>query len=585
LPGLGADGHARIAKEIARLDPKGRYVRLDLDAHSVEYSADIVQHKAIVWTKGDEELVRAYIVCWLCTKAGYLPPNLELEKAYSIGRPKRGKPGAKLDILINRPDGTPYALVELKSPDEWEVDANKFIEGQLFNIAPHEPGASILAYATLEIRKTKLNIKSTTVPYTGQSFPEWLANPASSPSIPTNYGEPFHEHYKPDGPRHLEPSPSRQELERLRRRLHNVLWRGSKPDNQIYEYVVKLFLAKIFDEKDTDSGEPYRFQVFFKGTTRESSDALFRRINELYLDAYNCYLKVDGERSPQPLSDTAFSVDQIAFVVELLQGISLTSTDEVGVDLLGGFFEGITRDGFKQSKGLFFTHMNIAVFLLSVLDVTGLARQKIESAAADSDRLPYIIDPSCGSGTFLLTAMHLITSAVLAAREELATNSYITEFLADRLPESRPNAWAKEFVFGIDESELLAMSAKVNMALHHAGNTHIYRSDGLAPLSSYSDQRLNPAPHSSPRAYTKQVAQGFDVVVSNPPFSITLDPHTSASAASTFELAGSTNSENLFLERWYQLLKPGGRLGAVMPESFFATRENLQARLFLFSHL
>jgi type I restriction enzyme M protein len=581
LPGLGPDGRARIADEIRRLDPAGRYVRLDVDAHTVEYSSDIIQHEDITWTAGDEEPVRAYIVCWLCTKAGYLPANLELEKPYSIGRPKRG---AQLDILITRPDGTPYALIEVKSPDEWGIDANKFIEGQLFNIAPHEAGATVLSFATVEVQKTKLTIKSTTIPYASQSFAEWLDKPASSSSIPTNYGEPFHEHYERDGARDLEPSPSRQELEKLRVRLHNVLWRGSKPDNLIYEYVVKLFLAKIFDEKTTRSGERYRFQVYFTGTTRESTEVLFRRIDDLYLKAYDRYLNIDSKEQPQPLSEAAFSADQIAFVVELLQGVSLTSTDAAGGDLLGGFFEGITRDGFKQSKGLFFTHLNIAVFLLCTLDIAGFARQKIQSSAVYSDRLPYIIDPSCGSGTFLLAAMHLVTRAVTDARDDLATNSDITEFLAEKFPLTHPNVWAKDFIFGIEDSELLAMSTKVNMVLHRDGNTHIYRADGLARLRGYSDQRLKPAPHPIPRVYGKPVSQSFDVVVSNPPFSITLDPHTGASAEATFELASTTNSENLFLERWYQLLKPGGRLGVVMPESFFATRENLQARLFLFDH-
>jgi type I restriction enzyme M protein len=67
-------------------------------------------------------------------------------------------------------------------------------------------------------------------------------------------------------------------------------------------------------------------------------------------------------------------------------------------------------------------------------------------------------------------------------------------------------------------------------------------------------------------------------------FSITLDPYTLRSLKTSFDLSEDSNSENLFLERWYQLLKPRGRLGVVLPESFFSTRENLNARLFLFAH-
>jgi len=51
-----------------------------------------------------------------------------------------------------------------------------------------------------------------------------------------------------------------------------------------------------------------------------------------------------------------------------------------------------------------------------------------------------------------------------------------------------------------------------------------------------------------------------------------------------FTLADKKSSENLFIERWYQLLKPKGRLGAVLPESVFDTGENLYIRLFLYKH-
>ena len=49
-------------------------------------------------------------------------------------------------------------------------------------------------------------------------------------------------------------------------------------------------------------------------------------------------------------------------------------------------------------------------------------------------------------------------------------------------------------------------------------------------------------------------------------------------------LATKTNSENLFIERYYQLLKEGGRLGVVLPESVFDTTENKYIRLFLFKY-
>lgn len=44
------------------------------------------------------------------------------------------------------------------------------------------------------------------------------------------------------------------------------------------------------------------------------------------------------------------------------------------------------------------------------------------------------------------------------------------------------------------------------------------------------------------------------------------------------------NSENLFIERWYQLLRANGRLAAVLPESVFDTSENKYIRLFIYKY-
>ena len=63
-----------------------------------------------------------------------------------------------------------------------------------------------------------------------------------------------------------------------------------------------------------------------------------------------------------------------------------------GKDILGDFFEGIIRDGFKQSKGQFFTHTNIVTFILWALQLDKLAIQRINT----DKEIPYLIDPSAG---------------------------------------------------------------------------------------------------------------------------------------------------------------------------------------------
>ena len=77
----------------------------------------------------------------------------------------------------------------------------------------------------------------------------------------------------------------------------------------------------------------------------------------------------------------------------------------------------------------------------------------------------------------------------------------------------------------------------------------------------------------------------FDFVITNPPFSLTFgDGEDAEDYKHRFLYSDKKNSENLFIERWYQLLKEGGRLAAVLPDSIFDTSENKYIRLFVLKY-
>lgn len=63
-----------------------------------------------------------------------------------------------------------------------------------------------------------------------------------------------------------------------------------------------------------------------------------------------------------------------------------------------------------------------------------------------------------------------------------------------------------------------------------------------------------------------------------------MDTQTQREVKNAFVFGDKKNSENLFIERYYQLLKEGGRLGVVLPESVYDTTENKYIRLFLFKY-
>lgn len=256
-----------------------------------------------------------------------------------------------------------------------------------------------------------------------------------------------------------------------------------------------------------------------------------------------------------------------------------------GKDILGDFFEGIIRDGFKQSKGQFFTHTNIVCFLLWAMKLDEMAINSINK----EQKIPYFIDPSSGSGTFLIEYMKFITENTKRRFKEKIDS---TRDIEDRMqswfyPESRENKWAERFIYGVEHNFNLGTSVKVNMILHGDGSSNIFVKDGLLPFEKYKKASepnvLNK--YNIDKSYKKkEVNSEFDIIITNPPFSVSLDKDTKEMLGKSFLFHEKKNSENLFIERYYQLLRENGRLGVVLPESVFDTTENKYIRLFIFKY-
>ncbi|MCX6165824.1 MAG: N-6 DNA methylase, partial [Ignavibacteriae bacterium] len=129
------------------------------------------------------------------------------------------------------------------------------------------------------------------------------------------------------------------------------------------------------------------------------------------------------------------------------------------------------------------------------------------------------------------------------------------------------------------------------MILHGDGSTNIFvgspNGDGLLPFSEYVKET---APNILNKFvkdtvyFNKDVNREFDCIVTNPPFSVDLDNDTKKKVINEFIFGDRKNSENLFIERYYQLLRENGRLGVVLPESVFDTTENKYIRLFFYKY-
>ena len=391
-------------------------------------------------------------------------------------------------------------------------------------------------------------------------------------------------------------------LNQLQTDLHNVLWGGGgTDDNEVFASLTNLILAKIQDEDEKEDGDIYDFQsmTFAKDGDEEfeTNEQLFERINALYRRALKSKLYILDENELQKsyvIDSKKFSLSKLKYAVQRMEELSFVDGKNSlnGKDILGDFFEGIIRSGFKQSKGQFFTHINIVRFMLYALQTDRLAIRRIK----EDKELPYMIDPSAGSGTFLIEYMKFITKNMkyrncnvdgynaLLGTARAVKDKVLSDWF---YPNQRENKWAQTYIYGSEINFNLGTAAKVNMILHGDGSTNIFVKDGLLPFSKYEKETAPNALHGSDKneLYQNREVNGqFDLILTNPPFSVELDNDTKKSVKHDFMFGEKKNSENLFVERWYQLLRENGRLAAVLPESVFDTTENKYIRLFLYKY-
>lgn len=593
-----------LVKEYVASQSKKIVEDLDYEKRKISYTNKIKQNRQITKITGDEELVRAFLLTRLVNELGYKEEDIEIEREYNIGRPKPTKP--RIDIIVKQKGKEDIFLyIEAKAPNEYEQGQDKVIEDQLFNLVAEEKGKNrkinYLVLYTCNIDGDKLKDTLQLINYEiYPSFELWKQERNFLDELPKHYGKALKKPYKKGKDKDLDGNFTKEKLETLETNLHNVLWGGGgTDDNIIFSSLVNLILAKIQDESEKENGEKYDFQSFAYKDEQSGKDVfetkedLFERINKLYRRALKDRLNITDQNKLEKefvINENKFSLSKLKYTVNKLEGLSFTEGKDAvnGKDILGSFFEGIIRNGFKQSKGQFFTHVNIVKFMLWSLQLDKLAIQKVNNEKT----LPYLIDPSAGSGTFLIEYMKFITQCLKYRFEKKLSSSRQVKdkFESWFMPDNRENRWAETYIYGSDSNFDLGTAIKVNMILHGDGSANVFagsdKGDGLLKFEKYTNANGNNllVKHSKDKYYSdKEVNCKFDVIVTNPPFSVDLDNETKKDVAENFVFA-TKSSENLFIERWYQLLKPNGRFAAVLPESIFDTTENTYIRLFLYKY-
>ncbi|MEN1973253.1 N-6 DNA methylase [Luteimonas sp. MJ204] len=305
---------------------------------------------------------------------------------------------------------------------------------------------------------------------------------------------------------------------------HSRIWSGGKRDPlRAFDEWSKLLFAKVHDERWSENGKPRGFQV----GTGETSTAVANRVHRLFEAAKGQDPAIFDDDVQINLPDK-----KILEVVRALQAVSFVDTD---VDNIGAAFEDFFGSVFRGELGQYFTMRQIARFSVAVLDI---------------GKDDYVLDPTAGSGGFLLEVLlqvwHSIDRAHPPARRERLRNDF-----------------ALSHVYGIEIHDILARICKINLLLHHDGHTNI-EADKSCLDSVYSKPRLTP-----PRGQ-------FTRIVGNPPFGDEVktgdEDLLGANELASFALAEGRDrvqSEHVIVERCVELLQPGGRMGLVLPDGVF----------------
>lgn len=595
---------------ILHLDNEKTYVLADKENDTLSYTDKIKSYEKITGTPSDEELTRALILLQLIKNYDYDPSKIEIENSFEIGgRREEGARAVETDICIKNDKGDIEILCEVKRIQDYFGTDDPSIKKQLF-----KPFENIVKYSKAKY----LYHLSVDIPLSKEHFPLQCIG------IDTNVSKTFKDWEKQGKTPHFldfnksGEKPIIQEvfvkldgdeknlekkfkdlndnfgidfIKRIWRTLWDNIWGGTLEDNKKFENFNKVLLAKIYDERKTKTGTPYSFQRKFKGGIPQTEEELASDIDLLYRRAYREYLSKDKDIeliSIKGIDFKEFSISLTAKCVEQLQSISFHKNRYKNVDILGEFYEMVIRDAFKQTKGLFLTHPNIVLFILSALEVDELVKKKLKNPDEDIRyRLPFIIDPSCGTGTFLIHYMHYVQKFVEQNQKKITSgDADVTDFIEREMLDKNAYKWVKEYVYGVDNEPVLATACQINLILHGDGSTNIYNADGLDSFAEYSKMEVTGAVNmlsskvqNGFKYYSKDVINKFDVIISNPPFNVNINR---ANVQSNFTISGK--SEAYFLERWYQLLKPNGRIGVVLPESFFSVEDDIAGRMFLYKH-
>lgn len=316
-------------------------------------------------------------------------------------------------------------------------------------------------------------------------------------------------------------------------RLEELVLANSGEDE--FEEIFKLVYAKLWDEHKHGST---RFRLY--ETPKDTAE----QINRLLAEAIGAWPGIFN-----PMTRSNLTPEHLAICVEVLARKSISDS---GLEIMDSAFEYLVSRTSKGAKGQYFTPRHVVEFCVRMLKPTGE---------------DLICDPACGSGAFLIHALRSVYPSALSG--DLST--------ADR---RRIKEYCERHLWGFDFEQRAAKVAKALMLVAGDGNANIIKLNSLVKPSGQRNlfgreglpvrNSEGPGPLTIEDVMRLRVPgfEGFDIVMTNPPFAGEVHEKDIVSEYELYRLKSARlERDALFLERCIDLLRPSGRLAIVLPDN------------------
>lgn len=483
-----------------------------------------------------EEIVRQLWVYKLINQYGYKMDEIDLEAGVQFGT-EVGTKAADIIVYTDNTKETPKIIVECKKPKRKDgiEQLKSYMNAKGAPVAVWSNGSdSIILYRPYpkEFDDTLFDI-----PKRGQEPKDVIATKKTILQLKNDFN--FKKII--------------QDLEEL------VLAKSGKDE---FNEIFKLIFAKIWDEKEAIENRPDKTLQFSKvvnpKTGEPDSQLTYDRINALFKSACDEWPGIF-----RPNEDIELLQDHLQVCVGPIEGVRLLGSN---LRIMDDAFEYLLPTEAKKKKGQFFTPRHVVEMCVRMLNPT---------------RKEYVMDPSCGSGGFLLHAMDWCYPA-----------------LDNDAREKRKHKYAATYLWGVDFEARAAKTSRALMLIAGDGHTNIFGPDvdsldlrtwyktpsGHALMQGLRKARLTAKKIPETELLTDEAKAWeyfdelkFDVVLANPPFA---GERTDRKELVHYELAKNAlrrakdkqpkeERDVLFIERILKMLRPGGRAAIVLPQGKF----------------